>query len=183
LASALSQQPCLLYEESGGKRFYRVTEPEQLLAFIGVSPKTKFAPVMSEQFHLYCDSTAQAEAIAAALSSLSMDGKPIISARFQGSEVFGGCHRFDDVAASSMVAFNGQSRRFYDLFYRVDGAKSGMHHPDGILWIRTPEKHHFVGAEKVPLRSVAPTILSLLDIPKTADMTGEAVAELAPARA
>ena len=42
--------------------------------------------------------------------------------------------------------------------------KSGMHHPDGLLWIRDP---HIPKSSnpRVAVESIAPTILDLLDVP------------------
>ena len=47
-----------------------------------------------------------------------------------------------------------------------------MHHRDGMLWIRTPEKRHFVNPDKVPLVQVAPTLLQFLGLPQPASMRG-----------
>lgn len=175
-ASALSQQPCLSYEQSGGKKFYRVTDPEKLYRFAGVQGSPKFSPVMSEQFHLYCDSAQHAGETVAALCAVRLaDGQPAIAARADGSEVFGGCRLFSDVDNQAALEAGGKKAAFYDLFYRVDGTKSGMHHPDGIFWVRTLDRAHHVHPGKVSLRAVAPTVLSLLGLPKPAHMTGEAV--------
>jgi bisphosphoglycerate-independent phosphoglycerate mutase (AlkP superfamily) len=60
--------------------------------------------------------------------------------------------------------------RFGDLFFELEDVKSGMHHPDGMLWVRlpgtTPQRH----AGKVPLASVAPTLLNLLSLPAPSHM-------------
>jgi arylsulfatase A-like enzyme len=62
---------------------------------------------------------------------------------------------------------------FHDLFYQLDLVKSGIHHPDGLMWIRTPARSHSVNREKVPLVSVAPTMLGLLGIEPPSQMKGE----------
>ena len=53
-----------------------------------------------------------------------------------------------------------------------------MHHPDGLLWIRAPSRRHVATPDRVSLRSVAPTLLSLLGMPKPASMSGESLTEL-----
>lgn len=65
-----------------------------------------------------------------------------------------------------MLTIDGSSQQspFFEVFYRLDGLKSGKHHPDGILWIRTTQPEHCIHDRKVPLAAVAPTILSLLGI-------------------
>jgi hypothetical protein len=75
-----------------------------------------------------------------------------------------------------------QSTPFFDLFYLMEGMKSGMHHPDGMLWIRTPERDHAVHEGKVPLTCFAPTVLSLFDVAQPAYMKGEALDEFRKVR-
>ena len=68
----------------------------------------------------------------------------------------------------------GMARRpDFDVFYQADSLKSGIHHPDGLLWIRRPDRRHAVHAEKVPLVCVAPTVLRLLGLEPPASMRGE----------
>ena len=69
----------------------------------------------------------------------------------------------------------GKSTKFFDFFYKIEGLKSGMHHPDGMLWIREPARSHSHHGEKVPLAAVAPTLLDLLGIPKPASMKEQSV--------
>ena len=45
-----------------------------------------------------------------------------------------------------------------------------MHHPDGMLWIRRPDRAHSHHADKVPLSAVAPTLLDLLGIERPSTM-------------
>ena len=63
------------------------------------------------------------------------------------------------------MAEAGVSRPFFDVFYQADGTKSGMHHPDGVLWIRTPDRTHAIHSGKVPLRAIAPTVLKMFRVP------------------
>ena len=44
--------------------------------------------------------------------------------------------------------------------------KSGMHHPDGALWIRGTDRrrHHRVYKERVALRALAPTLLRMFGV-------------------
>ena len=60
---------------------------------------------------------------------------------------------------------------FFDVFYLIEAVKSGRHHPDGILWISTPGQHRIDHPDSVPLTSLAPTILDLLDLPIPQVMT------------
>jgi Type I phosphodiesterase / nucleotide pyrophosphatase len=174
LASALSQQPCVLYEESGGKVNYRTRDLKAVLEFAGITEPLRVAPVMSEQFNVHFNSEADAVRATERLLSLRIDGRPAMLARRNGDTVFTGCRIHDRLAddVALVDSSSNQSVPFFQLFYRVEGVKSGMHHPDGILWLRNPGAGPRVQAAKVPLLDVAPTLLALLGIPKPAYMRG-----------
>lgn len=164
--TGLSQQACLLYEESGGKSFYRPRDIHQFLAFAGVTAGCRYFPVMSEQFRLQFDDERQAAAAARVLSGFHVSGQAAMYVRQEGAEIFGGCCIFSQVAASANLESPESNRAipFFDLFYQSEGVKSGMHHPDGMLWIRTPDRAHAIEPEKVSLLSIAPTILRLFGV-------------------
>jgi hypothetical protein len=166
LCTALGQQPCLIYEEKGGKTFYRVVSPEAFFRFAGITSRYDYAPVMSEQFHLYFDTESDAEGAETLLSALRTEsGEPVVMVRRQGREIFSGCSIFRQIEpATPVISAAGESAPFRMLLYQAAGLKSGMHHPDGILWIRRPGVQPRVHTRLVPLRSYAPTILSLYGI-------------------
>jgi hypothetical protein len=56
--------------------------------------------------------------------------------------------------------------------------KSGMHHPDGMLWIRKPDREHFQHHGKIPLTAVAPMILDIFRVPKPAFMNSAPIPTL-----
>jgi bisphosphoglycerate-independent phosphoglycerate mutase (AlkP superfamily) len=56
-----------------------------------------------------------------------------------------------------------------------------MHHPDGILWMRIPGVRPNVAREKVSLRDLPPTILSMFGIEKPSYMTGDVLPVGTPA--
>lgn len=181
LCSALSQQPCLAYEQSGGKKFYRVEEPKRLLTFAGVDVDFTYSPVMSEQFRLYFEDEGAAAEACERLEALRVGERAALSVRRDGREIFAGCCVFEQLPADSLLrsAHTGRAEPFRDYFYLVEGMKSGMHHPDGIFWVRTPSRRHRVHEEKIPLTRVAPTILSLYGLPKPAFMPHDALPEIA----
>ncbi len=59
---------------------------------------------------------------------------------------------------------NGSQVPFAKVFHQHSTRKSGKHHPDGMLWIRHPNRQHKVHFEKLPLEDVAPMILNLYGI-------------------
>ena len=175
LATALSQQPCLIYEDIGGKTFYRARTFEPLLEFAGIKRCQSVEPVMSEEFHLRFANEADAAAAAERLAALRVAGRVAMQVEQRGTDVFSGCIIYSQLEHDAVLGGgnNGESTPFFRLFYQVESLKSGMHHPDGILWIRNPELPAQVHVEKVSLRDVAPTLLSLFGVDKPEYMHGE----------
>ena len=58
-----------------------------------------------------------------------------------------------------MIARPGSNEtlRFFDVFYQIDGMKSGCHHPDGMLWLATGEA---ANGGRCSILDILPTILA-----------------------
>ena len=165
LCTALSQQPCLTYEESGGKVIYRPRDFERLLAFAGLTAPHRVAPVMAEEFHVYLESEAAAVEAERRLAAMRVGERPALVIRRDGTGLFCGCKIHGALGKEATVSGPAGTTPFFALFYQVEGVKSGMHHPEGLLWIRTPERTHAVHRQKLPLPEVFPILLGLLGIP------------------
>ena len=59
---------------------------------------------------------------------------------------------------------NNASSKFFEIFYAIEGMKSGMHHEDGLLWIRD-QRISKSSNPRVAVESIAPTVLDLLGVP------------------
>jgi hypothetical protein len=177
LCTALSQQPCLSWEEQGAKRFYRPHKYEELFAFAGIAEPHECSPVMSEEFSVRFESLPAAERAEAALRALEVAGEPAFRLSRDGLEIYGGCRIHRELPESAVLksAASGHTRPFRELLYQADSLKSGVHHPDGILWIRRPDRRHRTEAERVPLTSVAPTLLRILGLEPPETMRGAAL--------
>ena len=130
-------------------------------------------PVMSEEFHLVFESEADAIVAEQQLRTLTLDGRPMMRVRREGSDIMTGCGIF--ARTDGQLPCHGSecaSLPFSELFYAPEGSKSGMHHPDGIFWVRRPDRRHQVFTEKVPLISVAPTLLAMQDVAVPPTMRG-----------
>jgi hypothetical protein len=175
-STAMSQQPYLGYEDGGGRHFYRPSDFDAFLKFAGVPAPFKVAPVMAHQFHVYCSTEDAAIQAEQRLRALTVDGRTAMAVERSGLQVFCGCHLYQTLPKTvQLVCGDGRSADFYKFFYQVEGMKSGMHHPDGMLWIRRPDRVHSSHAEKVPLAAVAPTLLDLLGLPKPDSMTESSI--------
>ena len=175
--TAISQQPYLAYEEKGGRQVYRPSNFEALVRFAGVSGNFKVAPVMAHQFHVYLETEEAAVAAEKQLKALTVNGLQAMAVVRTGMQVFSGCHVYDNLSETAQLTSSetGKSTRFFDLFYKIEGLKSGMHHPDGMFWIRRADRAHTDHAEKVPLSAVAPTLLDLLGIQPPSTMQASAL--------
>jgi len=177
LASALGQQPCLKYEDIGGKTFYRPRVFERLLEWIEVPGRYSVAPVMSEEFHANFENEADARRAAEALRSLQVDGRPAMRIQEKGTNLYVGCSIFYqlDKNVELVHGSRGKSIPFFRLFYQVESLKSGMHHPDGILWILEPGVAPRREPERVPLLDLAPTVLDLFALEPPGDWKGRSL--------
>ena len=174
--TAISQQPYLAYEEKGGRQVYRPSNFEALVRFAGVSVPFRIAPVMAHQFHVYLETEADAQRVEEQMKALTINGRQAMAVIRTGLQIFSGCHIYDSLPnAQLLLGEGGKSAKFFDFFYKIEGLKSGMHHPDGMLWIREPDRRHSHHEEKVPLAAVAPTLLDLLGIEKPASMKESSV--------
>jgi hypothetical protein len=164
--TALSQQPCVSWEEVGGKSFHRPRRLEDLVQFAGIEDPCTCAPVMSEEFSLLFRDEAAAQRASERLAALTVGSEKAFWASAKGSGVYGGCRIYRTLPADAVLhdPSTGRSVPFASLLYQADTLKSGVHHPDGMLWIRTPRREHRVVPEKVSLAAIAPTILSLLGL-------------------
>jgi hypothetical protein len=178
LCSALSQQPCLLYEDAGGKTAYRPRDFSSFLQFAGIHAPCNVQPVMAHQFHLQFRCEADAAHAVSQLSRLQLDdGTRLMSTELKGSAVFCGCAIFRTVPTEARVRIDGTTTTlpFDELLYRCVGLKSGMHHPDGVVWIRQPGAAHRVHEDRVPLDCVAPTLLSFFGERTPSFMSGSSL--------
>ena len=167
LTTAHSQEP----DTGDVYRFYRPHDFDALLAFARVEGAV-VKPVMAEQFHLeVLDEVAAMEA-ERNLNGLMFDGRPVLWVTRDGKNVFAGCRYLYDESEDAPVlrTSDGIAKRFGDIFYRIDGTRSGMHHPDGVLWIRNGL--HVVIDERVSILDIAPTILNAFGVAQPAYMRG-----------
>jgi hypothetical protein len=166
LITALSQQPLLKYETVGGKCIFKPIDPAALMQFAGVTGSYKYAPMMAEEFRLYFDDNRSAEEAFLALMAMTLDGKPLMRARLEGKEIFGGCDVITAFSPDELVrsALHYRTERFGDLFYQAEGAKSGCHHPDGIFWIHIPGVQPARDKKKLSLVTAAHKLAELAGV-------------------
>jgi len=168
-ATALSQQPYLLFEGDGGKLCYRPRDFDRFLSAVGIVGYAEAVPVMTQNFHIRFRNAKDARAAATRLEALTLAGEQLMAVHIDGDSLHAGCKlhgKIDRHADIEGASIDGAASRvrFYDVLYQIEGVKSGMHHPDGMLWVRRPDRRHEVHPGKVPLVRVAPMILDMFSI-------------------
>ena len=137
---------------------------------------------MAEEFQLLCSDEAAATSTADRLNALRLDNDPLMRVETSGPALFCGCRLTDPMATNRQVANlkSGAERRFDDLFHVVHAMRSGRHHPDGVLWVRTG--HHSVSDAKISLLDISPTILAHFGVQRTDAMFGRPLQRDIPSR-
>ncbi|MEZ5651310.1 MAG: hypothetical protein R3E87_12255 [Burkholderiaceae bacterium] len=147
-----------------------------MLARSSIVPRV-VQPTMTHQFMLRFDTDACRDA-RQRLADCRLEGQPLFDI---GPELAPDCLHFGnglwrEVDPNAMISDprNMRSHRFGDLFYQMEAIKSGCHHPDGLLWLRT-ERPIAAGEGKVSILDILPTVLSLLDVPVPAQLDGRSL--------
>lgn len=163
LATALSQQPFLRYENSGGQRFYRFKDIDGFCDALGL-PFRSLEPVMTHQYLAHCDTPEEEARAKEALEGLTCDGERalLVETAAKGGLYFG-CRITRAIALDRVLDGlpAGMPSRLGDHLYRIDAMKSGRHHPLGALWIETG--HHRRAADPVSILDIFPTMADLLN--------------------
>jgi hypothetical protein len=158
LCTGLSQQP---WTDTTKQRF-RPRNFQDLLKFARINvSEGAVKPVMAEEFQVEFHDEAAAIAAESDLLDLTANGSSVLEVSRDSKRIHAGC-RLERPVPTVVRRFDGMSRPFDSLFYRIHTMRSGRHHPDGALWFRT--KTHRVVDERVSLIQIAPTILAYFGV-------------------
>ncbi len=166
-ATALSQQPLVKYDQDGGKLLFRAHDVERVHSLAGLKGPYRVEPVMSGGYNLAFESEAAAAAAAERLSSLTVTGgETLLVPRLIGDKISVVCNIHQTLPDDAMIssAHSNDVVSFNETFYPIHGIKSGWHHPEGMLWVRTPERRHATVERVVSLQEIAPTLLQLCGV-------------------
>lgn len=164
LASALSQQPYTIKEEEGGRRFHRPHDIQAVAKQLGLPGVQKLSPVMSHQFHMFCESEERAKQNYELMLEAKVDGEPLFSVRHEGKDIFGGCRIAQPLQGTETITIGETSVPFSEVFYLADNLKSGCHHPHGIFWVSKAGRSHNKVDTLLPLEQSTALILQELGI-------------------
>ncbi len=160
-ATALSQQPFLRKENAGGQLFYRPRNIETLFARLEIEG-AEIEPVMTHQFRLrFVTEQARANAVRV-LGGLRSEGHVLAGMSDHAADGFVfGCSISNHLSPDALISRenSNESIRFFDVFYQIDGMKSGCHHPDGILWLATGDP---ADGGRCSILDIFPTVLTAM---------------------
>ncbi|MEM1433802.1 MAG: hypothetical protein AAGG11_07110 [Pseudomonadota bacterium] len=165
LLSALSQHPCLKYEDMGGKRHYRPFDFPALTTLAGIDAPYECSPVMTEEFLLRFETAEQAASAMAQLSGLMVSGEPAIRVRQDQEELMVGCGMFREVSTEERVVCGtagNEGIAFFDLFYQIAEKKSGEHDPAGLCWMTAADGQQRLHRDALPLVAVHGKVMALM---------------------
>lgn len=176
LVTALSQQPFLRKEATGGQNFYRPYNMGKLLEHLGIDFK-EIIPVMTHQYLVRFSDHSTTHRALQALSSLECSGKTIFSLSTSEPNVLYIGNQISTVVPEGAKIKSSSGFQellpYHDIFYRLPEMKGGRHHPDGVLWFKTGT--HRVHQNKVSILDIFPTILKIYNIPIGTELRGKAV--------
>lgn len=156
LSTALSQQP----NENAGRRYYRPKDADALMVSLDLQPTT-LLPVMAHQYSATFPDADATETARARLAGMMLGDLPVFGFDpAPENKLFFGCGIGDDVAQGAQLTRSpgaNQTVPFFDLFYRVPHMKTGIHHPDSVLWFKTGT--HQVHEGRTSILNLLPTFL------------------------
>jgi hypothetical protein len=166
--TALSQQPFTRYEEQGGQHFYRLYDVEGFLDGLEIT-RVSVDPTMTHQYMVRFSDIASCDSARTRLAALHVEsGRAMFGFPDRvesGTQLYFGCQIATPTPKEAIVIDDVALRRykFGDLVYKMDAIKSGRHHPDGALWVRTGQ----YGAHdaKVSILDFFPTMIDVFGLP------------------
>lgn len=162
LATALSQQPYLKNEAVGGQHFFRPRNVAALLGSLGIEYE-ELQPVMAHQYLLRLSDGRAKEDAATKLRNVTFKGNELFDfSEADTRSIYFGCDIKSAVPEDATIEIAGQRSPFFAVMYQIEEIKSGCHHPDGVLWIKTG--HHRRFPSRVSILDIFPTLVDLLQI-------------------
>jgi len=145
---------------------YRPHDFDRLLEVLGIdTSRATVEPDMAEKFFMSFPDASAADAAMKRLNASRIGNQPLFG--FEQSEplrvrIYCAVHDWDAAGDAVVTLPGGKHERFDALFYRIHSIRSGAHHPDGCFWVQSSAPRRV--EEKIPLTSVAPTILRLFGV-------------------
>lgn len=182
VASSMGQKPFITPLKKG-KRVGQLRSLEHLVKLLNVGDNVRALTTMSDQFNLYADNPDTRDLIWARLKAVHIDTpeRPMFSLDKVENTVTVTLQHYDETSEDSRCIFphleHENSFRFEDLVYGTGMVKSGCHDPKGVLMMYGPGIRRGTQLEDCSTLDIAPTLMTLLNLPVPEYMKGRVLSE------
>lgn len=182
VASSMGQKP-FLSPLKKGKRIGQLRSLDRLVEIVGLAGRVRTLATMSDQFNLYPDSHETAAALESRLRAAYVDepARPLFAVEAVGDSLTVTLRHYDATDDDSRCVFPGvggdASFRFEELVYGTGMVKSGCHDPVGVLLFYGAGVRAGARLGECDNLDIAPTLLSLLDLPAARELPGRVLEE------
>ncbi len=182
VASSMGQKPFITPLKKG-KRVAQLRSLDRLVDILGVEGRVRALSAMSDQFNLYADSPATKDFVLNNLKAVYIDSpeRPMFNIDAMENSLTVTLRHYDETSEESHCVFphreQDNSFRFEDLVYGTGTVKSGCHDPKGVLMLYGPGVREGRRLGDCSNLDIAPTLLTLLDLPRPEEMKGHVLRE------
>lgn len=182
VASSMGQKPFITPLKKG-KRVAQLRSLDRLVDILGVEGRVRALSAMSDQFNLYADSPATKDFVLNNLKAVYIDSpeRPMFNIDAMENSLTVTLRHYDETSEESHCVFphreKDKSFRFEDLVYGTGMVKSGCHDPKGVLMLYGPGVREGRRLGDCSNLDIAPTLLTVLDLPRPEEMKGHVLRE------
>jgi len=183
VASSMGQKP-FVSPLKKGKRIGQLRSLERLVDILDMGGRVRSLSTMSDQFNLYPDTHETAETLLARLRAAYVDvpERPMFSVDAVENSITVTLMHHDETTEESRCIFPHRdadnSFRFEDLVYGTGMVKSGCHDPKGLMLVYGPGVRPGAEMESCTNLDIAPTLLTMLNLPVPSVMRGRVLEEV-----
>jgi len=180
ITSSMGQQPFVSDKYVEGKIVVRVRDMDRLLSALGIEGVSEAVPTMVPQWNLTLPDPAQRSAARGKFEQ----ARRIVAGREEAAFAVSETGEILTLTPLGLAAWQDDIQyrlgdtapavRFQDLFAAdTPTVKQGMHHPEGLILMRGPGVRPGQALPRCTNLDIAPTILSVLEIPVPSQMQGK----------
>ena len=162
----------------GGAWVAQLRSLERLLDILDARGQARVLSTMSDQFNVYPDTPQTMQTIVGSLEAAYIDTpqRPMFNVQPLDNSLTVTLKHYDEVSEDSRCVFPHRAAdntfRFEDLVYSTGFIKSGYHHPQGVLLLYGPGIQSGGHINACDNLDIAPTLLTLLDVPVPPELRG-----------
>jgi hypothetical protein len=183
VASSMGQKP-FISSLKKGKRIGQLRSLDRLVDILDARGRVRALSTMSDQFNLYPETREIGEALVSRLRAAYIDvpERPMFSVDTVEDSITVTLRHYDEATEESRCIFphrtENESFRFEDLVHGTGMVKSGCHDPQGMMLFYGPGIRRGAHVKDSTTLDIAPTLLTMLDLPVPSLMRGRVLDEV-----